>query len=54
MKALRVLIVVTITMEGSESRFIEALSVGARGYIRQPFAPDQVKERITRLINGGR
>jgi two-component system, chemotaxis family, chemotaxis protein CheY len=46
--------VVMITTEGSESRVVEALSAGARGYIRKPFTPDQVKERITPLINGGR
>jgi two-component system chemotaxis response regulator CheY len=44
--------VVMITTEGSESRVVEALSAGARGYIRKPFTPDQVKERVTPLLEG--
>lgn len=46
--------VVMITTEGSESRVVEALSAGARGYIRKPFTPDQVKERVTPLLEGAR
>jgi two-component system, chemotaxis family, chemotaxis protein CheY len=42
--------VVMITTEGSQSRVVEALSLGARGYIRKPFTPDQVKERIASLL----
>jgi two-component system, chemotaxis family, chemotaxis protein CheY len=44
--------VVMITCEGSESRVVEALPAGARGYIRKPFTPDQVKERIAPLLEG--
>ncbi len=44
--------VVMITTEGSEARVVEALSVGAKGYIRKPFTPEQVKERVTPLIGG--
>jgi len=46
--------VVMITTEGSESRVVEALSAGARGYIRKPFTSDQIKERVTPLIDGAR
>jgi len=42
--------VVMITTEGSEARVVEALSVGARGYIRKPFTAEQVKERVTPLL----
>jgi two-component system chemotaxis response regulator CheY len=42
--------VVMITTEGSESRVIEALSCGARGYIRKPFTPDQVREHVIPLL----
>ena len=38
--------VVMITTEGSESHVVQALSAGARGYIRKPFTPDQVKEHV--------
>lgn len=44
--------VVMITTEGSEARVVEALSVGAKGYIRKPFTPEQVKERVTPLLGG--
>jgi len=45
--------VVMITTEGSEARVVEALSHGAKGYIRKPFTPEQVKERIAPLLGGG-
>ena len=44
--------VVMITTEGSEARVVEALSAGAKGYIRKPFTPEQVKERVAPLIGG--
>ena len=42
--------VVIVTTEGSESRVVEALSIGAKGYIRKPFTPDQIKERVSPLL----
>jgi two-component system, chemotaxis family, chemotaxis protein CheY len=42
--------VVMITTEGSESHVVQALSVGARGYIRKPFTPEQVKEHVIPLL----
>ena len=45
--------VVMITTEGSEARVVEALSAGARGYLRKPFTPEQVKERVAPLLGGG-
>jgi two-component system chemotaxis response regulator CheY len=42
--------VVMITTEGSESHVVQALSAGARGYIRKPFTPDQVKEHVLPVI----
>lgn len=44
--------VVMITTEGSESRVVEALSCGARGYIRKPFTSDQVREYVAPLLEG--
>jgi two-component system, chemotaxis family, chemotaxis protein CheY len=46
--------VVMITTEGSEARVVEALSVGAKGYIRKPFTPEQVKERVAPLIGSNK
>jgi two-component system, chemotaxis family, chemotaxis protein CheY len=42
--------VVMITTEGSESHVVQALTAGARGYIRKPFTPDQVKEHVLPLL----
>ena len=42
--------VVMITTEGSEGHVLEALSSGARGYIRKPFTPDQVKEHVLPVL----
>jgi two-component system chemotaxis response regulator CheY len=42
--------VVIISTEGSEARVVEALSLGARGYLRKPFTADQVKERVMPLV----
>jgi len=44
--------VVMITTEAAEAYIQEALSHGARGYIRKPFTPDQIKERIVPLLEG--
>jgi two-component system, chemotaxis family, chemotaxis protein CheY len=42
--------VVMITTEGSESNVVQALSAGARGYIRKPFTAEQVKEHVIPLL----
>jgi len=42
--------VVMVTTEGSESRVVEALTIGAKGYIRKPFTPEQIKERVSPLL----
>jgi two-component system, chemotaxis family, chemotaxis protein CheY len=44
--------VVMITTEGSESHVVQALSCGARGYIRKPFTPEQVKEHVVPVLGG--
>jgi two-component system chemotaxis response regulator CheY len=42
--------IVMITTEGSESHVVQALSCGARGYIRKPFTAEQVKEHVLPLL----
>lgn len=44
--------VVMITTEGSEAHVVQALSCGARGYIRKPFTPEQVKEHVVPVLTG--
>jgi len=45
--------VVMITTEGSESHVMQAISCGARGYIRKPFTPDQMKQHVLPLLQKG-
>ena len=45
--------VVMITTEGSESHVMQAISFGARGYIRKPFTPDQMKQSVLPLLQKG-
>lgn len=44
--------VIMITTEGSEGHVVQALSCGARGYIRKPFTPDQVKAQVIPVLAG--
>jgi two-component system, chemotaxis family, chemotaxis protein CheY len=44
--------VVMITTEAGEAKAIQALSAGARGYIRKPFTAEQVKEQLIPLLPG--
>jgi two-component system chemotaxis response regulator CheY len=46
--------VVMITTEGGEAHVVQALSAGARGYIRKPFTPDQVKQHVFPLVDGAK
>ena len=38
--------VIMITTEGSEGKVMEALQLGASGYLRKPFTADQIKEKL--------
>lgn len=42
--------VIMITTEGSEAHVVQALSAGARGYIRKPFTAEQVRDQIVPLL----
>ena len=35
-----------ITTEGGEAKVMEALQLGANGYVRKPFTADQIKEKL--------
>ncbi|MCC6394633.1 MAG: response regulator, partial [Bryobacterales bacterium] len=36
--------VLMITTEGSQNKVLEAVTLGASGYVRKPFTADQIKE----------
>lgn len=42
--------VVMITTEGSQAKVLEAVQLGARGYVRKPFTAEQIKEKLTGII----
>jgi len=44
--------VVMITTEAGEAHVVQALSLGASAYIRKPFTPEQIKERVIPLLRG--
>jgi two-component system chemotaxis response regulator CheY len=42
--------VIMITTEGGEAKVMEAVQLGAAGYLRKPFTADQIKEKLTGLF----
>jgi two-component system, chemotaxis family, chemotaxis protein CheY len=42
--------VVMITTEGSQQKVLEAVDLGASGYVRKPFTADQIKEKLSGII----
>jgi two-component system chemotaxis response regulator CheY len=42
--------VVMVTTEGSQARVMEAVGLGAAGYVRKPFTAEQIKEKLMPLI----
>jgi len=41
--------VVMITTEGSKAKVLEAVKLGAAGYVRKPFTAEQIKEKLAGL-----
>ena len=48
--ALKSIPVIMITTEGSQDRVLQALKLGAAGYVRKPFTAEQIKEKLTGLL----
>lgn len=42
--------IIMITTEGSQEKVMQALQLGANGYVRKPFTPDQIKEKLVGLV----
>jgi two-component system chemotaxis response regulator CheY len=42
--------VVMVSTEGSQHKVLEAVELGAAGYVRKPFTADQIKEKLTGLF----
>ena len=43
--------VIMITTEGGEAKVMEAVQLGAAGYVRKPFTADQIKQKLDGLFN---
>jgi two-component system, chemotaxis family, chemotaxis protein CheY len=42
--------VIMITTEGGEAKVMEAVQLGAAGYVRKPFTSQQIKEKLVGLF----
>jgi two-component system chemotaxis response regulator CheY len=42
--------VIMITTEGGQGKVMEAVQLGAMGYVRKPFTADQIKEKLAGVI----
>ena len=42
--------VVMITTEGGQAKVLEAVQLGAVGYVRKPFTAEQIKEKLSGII----
>jgi two-component system chemotaxis response regulator CheY len=45
--------VVMITTEGSQAKVMEAVQLGAKGYVRKPFTAEQIKEKVLACLKLG-
>ena len=42
--------VVLISTEGSQTKVMEALRLGAKGFIKKPFAPDEIHDKLAKFF----
>lgn len=42
--------VVMITTEGSQAKVLEAVNLGAVGYVKKPFTAEQIKEKLIGIL----
>lgn len=42
--------IVMITTEGSHNKVVEAVNLGAAGYVRKPFTAEQIKEKLIGIV----
>jgi two-component system, chemotaxis family, chemotaxis protein CheY len=42
--------VLMVTTEGGQGRVMEAVQLGAAGYVRKPFTADQIKEKLVGIF----
>ena len=42
--------ILMVTTEGSQESVLKAVQLGAKGYIRKPFTPDEVKQKLLECL----
>ena len=42
--------IIMVTTEGSQNKVLQALQLGANGYVRKPFTAEQIKEKLAGLV----
>jgi two-component system, chemotaxis family, chemotaxis protein CheY len=42
--------IIMVTTEGSQNKVLQALQLGANGYVRKPFTAEQIKEKLNGLV----
>lgn len=42
--------IVMITTEGGQGKVMEAVQLGASGYVKKPFSADQIKEKLAAIL----
>lgn len=42
--------IIMVTTEGSQDKVLQAIQLGASGYIRKPFTADQIKEKLIGIV----
>lgn len=42
--------ILMVTTEGSQAKVLQALELGAAGYVRKPFTAEQIKEKLAGLL----
>jgi two-component system, chemotaxis family, chemotaxis protein CheY len=42
--------IIMVTTEGSSTKVMEAVQLGAAGYVRKPFTAEQIKEKLSGIV----
>lgn len=50
MESVKKVPIIMITTEGSQGKVMEAVQLGATGYVRKPFTAEQIKEKLVGLV----
>jgi two-component system, chemotaxis family, chemotaxis protein CheY len=49
-EAFKAVPIVMVTTEGSQAKVLQALELGAAGYVRKPFTAEHIKEKLVGIV----